>query len=93
MTIVKNTMKKAVVSSAILALLVGAQSSSMFSDSFTDCEKLVAMFDCTDCKNNDLKNFYPNMYEDVVCDGMNICPDGTLRQTCTWRRYFSIRCN
>jgi hypothetical protein len=103
-----KSFKKSTLISVGLALLIGVvtcdkEGGIILSDSMDDCVLLESLFDCTDCGDSlahgsyypyDVtpEDAYDQDYELVTCNFPGQCPDGTVKNTCTWQRYLYIDC-
>ncbi|CDW89971.1 UNKNOWN [Stylonychia lemnae] len=90
----------------ILVLLFNVKyvSAQILWDSYQNCVQFERLLDCTDCR--DAKDWggvqlpyddiplddYFQDYELVVCKGPGMCPDGTVKNVCTWQRYLFFNC-
>jgi len=80
---------------AVLALLgiksVFAASSAgiTFANSMSDCNLLAGFFETT--IDSQWASGWDN-YELVTCYFPGLCPDGTVKNTCTWWRYLNVLC-
>lgn len=82
---------------AVLALLgiksvYSAISSGItFANTISDCNLFAGFFDTTDANDGTTAGW--ENYELITCHYPGLCPDGTVKNTCTWWRYLRVWCS
>jgi hypothetical protein len=88
-----KTMKLSLLLALGLAATAAKNTGSIvLSDVYEDCVLLESLFDCTDCDDLDIEYPYDTTpgvgstqdYELVTCNFPGQCPDGTVKNTCSW---------
>lgn len=77
---------------AVLAILglkttFALKDTSLFSSNMADCKAFISYFDTTTINDPTYGN-----YEPISCNYPGICPDGTVKNTCTWYKYLAMYC-
>ena len=100
MRILANTI---LLSVGILTASAAKTGAITLSNTYEDCVLLESLMDCTDCDDGiahgsyypydktPLDDYYQD-YELVTCSFPGQCPDGTVKNSCSWQRYLYFQC-
>ena len=92
------------VSVGILTASAANTGAITLSNTWEDCVLLESLMDCTYCDEGEAHgSYYPydttplddyyQDYELVTCSFPGQCPDGTVKNTCSWQRYMYFDCD